>query len=233
MKGPCRLPCVHSHSPSVCLQSERLPLITHVAGRKAPSIHQIQFTGKKKDNLRNILRGTFYFVHNQIDGEHFTSEATKTSSKLLANVQARWELHYQISTDSNSVFCSLHCILPVLKPRLLGNKSFFGLMHFPCQSALSKLKKHRYTFFHTNLSVHNLTPCLKHWFNQVLFSSSSSFLPSFLLFLSLLLYLPFLLLFCTPFLGIILPKLTVLFRFISCAIPTNVTSLCILHWHLI
>ena len=72
--------------------------------RKESSLlfHQIQFTEKKKkkDNLWNILRGTFYFVHNQIHGEHFTSEATKTQQQSnVPNVQVRCEL-LSGSTDS-------------------------------------------------------------------------------------------------------------------------------------
>lgn len=47
LKGPCRLPCVTLPLPSVCLQSERLPLITHGAGRKA-HFYSIKYNLLKK-----------------------------------------------------------------------------------------------------------------------------------------------------------------------------------------
>lgn len=99
LKGPCLMS--HSHSPPSASQSKRLPLITRWQSRKESSLlfHQIQFT-EKKDHLQNIPRGTFHFVHNQIDEEHFTSKATKTQQQSnLSNVQARCEL-LAGSTDS-------------------------------------------------------------------------------------------------------------------------------------
>ena len=103
LKGSCGLPCITLPLPSICLQSERLPPITHGggAGKKAHFYStKYNLLKKKKDNLWNILRGTFYFVHNQIDGEHFTSEATKTQQPSnVPNAQARCEL-LSGSTDS-------------------------------------------------------------------------------------------------------------------------------------
>lgn len=70
----------HSHSPPSAYRVRGCLWSHTVQEGKLTSIpsNTIYWKKKKKDNLWNILRGTFYFVHNQIDGEHFTSEATKT-----------------------------------------------------------------------------------------------------------------------------------------------------------
>jgi len=135
LKGSCGLPCITLPLPSICLQSERLPPITHGggAGRKA-HFYSIKYNllKKKKRIICEIyweVLSTLYII--RLMGNILQAKQQRPSSQATCLMHRQGVNCYPVPLIPSSVFCSLHCILLVLKPRWLGNKSFLWINAFP------------------------------------------------------------------------------------------------------
>lgn len=133
IEGTMQTALCHTPTP-LRLPTEWEVASDHTRCRKESSLlfHQIQFTEKKKRIICEIyweVLSTLYII--RLMGNILQVKQQRPSSKATCLMYRQGANCYPVPLIPSSVFCSLHCILLALKPRLLGNKSFLWINAFP------------------------------------------------------------------------------------------------------